>query len=79
MTQSADSAAQQIARDEVQERYPDVYRSDEDLRNHAFAIAQQQVDNNPQQSSGNPMAVQNYAEAYISAYNQAVQERDAQR
>jgi len=75
MTQSSENSAQQMARNEVQDRYPDVYRGDEDLRNHAFAIAQQQVQSTSQQTG--EFSVQSYADAYIASYRQAVEERDA--
>jgi hypothetical protein len=75
MAQALKKQAQQKATSEVQSAYPDVYRADEDLRNHAFAVAQQEI----QQTSGDTSAVQNYAEEYIAAYRQATVERDAQR
>ena len=78
MAQSSANNAQQTAASEVQNNYPDVYRADEDLRNHAYAIAQQQVQNTPTQTSENTSSVQDYAEAYIAAYRRAVEERDAQ-
>ena len=80
MTQSSGSTAntpQQMAHTEVQNTYPDVYRDAADLRNYAFAIGQRQIDSDPQQASGNPMAVQDFADAYIAAYRQAVEDRDA--
>ncbi|HCI79038.1 MAG TPA: hypothetical protein DHW02_05060 [Ktedonobacter sp.] len=80
MTQSSGNSAntpQQMAHTDVQNSYPDVYRDAADLRNNAFAIAQRQIDSAPQQASGNPMAVQDFADAYIAAYRQAVEDRDA--
>ena len=78
MTQSSENNAQQMAKNEVQNNYPDVYREEADLRNHAFAIAQQQVQNTSPQTEGT-FAVQHFAEAYMAAYRHAVEERDAQQ
>lgn len=75
MAQAYEKTAQQMAASEAQNHYPDVYRSEEDLRNHAYAIAQQQV----RDTSADPFAVQQYAEAYMAAYRHAVEERDAQK
>ena len=76
MTQSSGNTPQQMAQNDVQNNFPDVYRGEEDLRNHAFAIAQQQVQSGSQQSGGG-LAVQDFADAYIAAYRRAVEERDA--
>ena len=80
MTQSSENTGntpQQMAHTDVQNSFPDVYRDADDLRNHAFAVAQQQIDSAPQQASGNPLAVQDFADAYIASYRQAVEDRDA--
>jgi hypothetical protein len=69
--------AQQMAANEVQNTYPDVYRDEADLKNHAFAIAQQQVQDASGQIEGGTFAVQHFADAYIAAYQHAVEERDA--
>ncbi|GHO56801.1 hypothetical protein [Ktedonobacter robiniae] len=73
---SSKNEIQQRAKNDVGASFPNVLRADGDLRNHAFAIAQQEVQNVPGQD---PLAVQDYAEQYIAAYRQAVEERDAQR
>jgi hypothetical protein len=77
MAQSTEMQAQQMAKNEVQNTYPDVYRDEADLRNHAFAIAQQQVQDASGQVEGGTFAVQHFADAYIAAYQHAVEERDA--
>ena len=77
MAQSTEMNAQQLAKNEVQNTYPDVYRDEADLRNHAFAIAQQQVQKPSGQVEGGTFAVQQFADAYIAAYQHAVEERDA--
>ncbi len=79
MTQSSENNSQQMARKEVENNYPNVYRADESLRNHAYAIAQQQVQNTSGPISENSFSTQDYAEAYIAAYRYAVEERDAQK
>ncbi len=79
MTQAFKQQAQQKASSDVQRTYPNVYRADEDLRNHAFAVAQQEIQQQQQQTSGDPSAVQDYAEAYIAAYRQTAAERDVQQ
>ena len=79
MTQSSQQHAQQMAQNEVSNNYPDVYRDEADLRNHAFAIAQLQVQDSPSQASEGTFAVQHFADAFIAAYQHAVEERDAQR
>lgn len=79
MTQSMENAARQMATSEVQNTFPDVYRAANDLRNHAYTIAQQQVQNSSAQANPQEFAVQHYAEAYIEAYRHAVEERDAQK
>lgn len=76
---SSQSAAHQQARSDVQRTYPDVYRGAGDLRNHAYALAQQQVQTNAASTNGDEFAVQDYAEAYIAAYQNAVEVRDAQK
>ena len=76
--QTLKQQAQQKATSDVQSIYPHVYRADEDLRNHAFTVAQQETQQQ-QQTDGNEFTVQDYAEAYIAAYRHAVEERDAQR
>jgi len=75
MTQSPENAARQMATSDVQKTYPDVYRAAPSLRNHAYATAQEQV----QENSAQTFSVQDYAEAYIAAYQQAVEERDVQK
>ena len=75
MTQSANNAIRQLAKDDVEATFPNVYRADEDVRNHGYAIAQHEVQNS---STQNSLSVQEYAEKYIAAYRQAVEERDAQ-
>ena len=77
MTQSSEQNAQQMAQAEVQNTYPNVYRDEADLRNHAFAIAQQQVQEPSGQVEGGRFGVQHFADAYIAAYQRAVEERDA--
>lgn len=77
MTQSAEKKAEQMAKDEVQNTFPNVYRDEADLRNHAFAIAQQQVQDASGQVEGGTFGVQHFADAYIAAYQHAVEERDA--
>lgn len=77
MTQSSETNAQQMAKNEVQNTYPEVYRDEADLRNHAFAIAQQQLQNSSGQVDGGTFAVQHFADAYIAAYQHEVEERDA--
>jgi hypothetical protein len=77
MAQSTEMNAQQMAANEVQNTYPDVYRDEADLKNHAFAIAQQQVQDASGQIEGGTFAVQHFADAYIAAYQHAVEERDA--
>ena len=79
MTQSSGNNAQQMAKTEVQNTYPDVYREEADLRNHAFAIAQQQVQNTSTQAGEGTFAVQHFADAYMAAYRHAVEERDARQ
>lgn len=79
MTQSSENNAQQMAKGEVQNNYPDVYRDEADLKNHAFAIAQQQVQDSSNQAGEGTFAVQHFADAYIAAYRHAVEERDAQQ
>jgi chlorite dismutase len=79
MTQAFKQQAQQKATSDVQNAYPNVYRADADLRNHAFAVAQQEIQPQQQQTSGDTFEVQDYAEAYIAAYRHAVEERDAQQ
>jgi len=79
MAQSSEQNAQQMAKNEVQNTYPDVYRDEADLRNHAFAIAQQQVQDTSTQTGTGTFAVQHFADAYIAAYRHAVEERDAQQ
>ena len=79
MTQSSESmpvSPQQMAQNDVQNNFPDVYRGDEDLRNHAFAVAQQQIQSSSPQTGGG-LTVQDFADAYIASYRQAVEERDA--
>lgn len=76
MAQSFETKIQTLAATEVEQTYPDVYRGEGELRNHAYAVAQDQVQSNPEQASG---SVQDYAEAYIAAYRKAVEERDAQQ
>lgn len=73
MTQVFKQKAQQRASSDVQTIYPHVYRTDEEQRNHALAVAQQEIQ---QQPNGDASAVQDYVEAYIAAYRQAVAERD---
>jgi hypothetical protein len=77
MTQSPEKNAQQMAINEVQNTYPDVLRDEEHLRTHAFAIAQQQVQDTITPTGRDDFAVQHFAEAYIAAYRRAVEERDA--
>lgn len=77
MTQSSEQDAQQMAQTEVQNTYPNVYRDEADLRNHAFAIAQQQVQEPSGQVKGGAFSVQHFADAFIAAYHRAVEERDA--
>lgn len=77
MAQSSEMQAQQMAQNEVQNTYPDVYRDEADLKNHAFAIAQQQLQDASGQVEGGTFAVQHFADAYIAAYQHAVEERDA--
>ena len=77
MTQSSETNAKQMAKTEVQNTYPDVYRDEADLRNHAFAIAQQQVQEPSGQVEGGTFGVQRFADAYIAAYRHEVEERDA--
>lgn len=77
MAQSTEMNAQQMAKNEVQNTYPNVYRDEADLRNHAFAIAQQQVQEPSGQVEGGPFGVQHFADAFIAAYQHAVEERDA--
>ena len=77
MAQSTEMNAQQMAKNEVQNTYPDVYRDEADLRNHAFAIAQQQVQEPSGQIEGGTFGVQHFADAFIAAYQRAVEERDA--
>lgn len=79
MNPSFEENAQQAAKKEVQNTYPDVYRADDSLRNHAYAVAQQQIENTSEQVREKPFSVQHYAEAYITAYRHAVEERDAQQ
>lgn len=78
MTRASEQQIQQKATNEVQSTYPDVLRADESLRNHAFAIAQSEVQQH-QPTNKDPLAVQDYAEAYIAAYRHAVEERDARQ
>lgn len=77
MTQSSRKNAEQMAKTEVQNTYPDVYRDEADLRNHAFAIAQQQVQEPSGQVEGGTFGVQHFADTFIAAYQRAVEERDA--
>lgn len=77
MTQSSEKNAQQMAQTEVQNTYPEVYRDEADLRNHAFAIAQQQIQEPSGKVEGGTFAVQHFADVYIAAYQRAVEERDA--
>jgi predicted SnoaL-like aldol condensation-catalyzing enzyme len=77
MTQSPEKKAQQMAKDEVQNTYPDVLRDEEHLRTHAFAIAEQQVHDTITPSGRDDFAVQHFADAFIAAYRHAVEERDA--
>ncbi len=77
MAQSTEMNAQQMAKNEVQNTYPNVYRDEADLRNHAFAIAQQQVQEPSGQVEGGTFGVQHFADAFIAAYQRAVEERDA--
>ena len=77
MTQSPEKNAQQMAINEVQNTYPDVLRDEEHLRTHAFAIAEQQVQDTITPAGGDDFAVQHFADAYIAAYRLAVEERDA--
>ena len=79
MTQSPEKNAQQMARSEVENTYPNVYRDESDLRNHAFAIAQQQMQEPSGQVEGGTFGVQHFADAYIAAYRRAVEERDARQ
>ncbi len=77
MAQSTEMNAQQMAKNEVQNTYPNVYRDEADLRNHAFAIAQQQVQEPSGQVEGGTFGVQHFADAFIAAYQRAIEERDA--
>ena len=77
MTQSHEKQARQMARKEVEQTYPDVLRDEEHLRTHAFAIAEQQVHDTITPAGRDDFAVQHFADAFISAYRHAVEERDA--
>ena len=76
MTESSRKHAQQLAKEEVENTYPDVLRDEEHLRTHAFAVAEQQV-HDTITAGRDDFAVQHFAEAFMTAYRRAVEERDA--
>ena len=79
MTESSRKNAQQMAREEVGNTYPDVLRDEEHLRTHAFAVAEQQVHDTISPSGKDDFAVQHFAQAFMTAYRRAVEERDARQ
>lgn len=79
MTQSSEKNAEHMAREEVQNTYPDVLRDEEHLRTHAFAIAEQNVQDTITAGGKDDFAVQHFANAFMRAYRRAVEERDARR
>ena len=79
MTQSSEKNAEHMAREEVRNTYPDVLRDEEHLRTHAFAVAEQQVQDTISPTGKDDFAVQHFANAFMRAYRRAVEERDARQ
>jgi hypothetical protein len=76
--QKLETDAQQAARKEVQDTYPDVYREELTIANHARALCEQAQATSSNLTNDFQTYIDRYTPAYTSAYQDEMAQRDSQ-
>ncbi len=75
--QRLEQDARTAAREEVRQNYPDLYRTSENIANHARALCEQALAATPNITNERQAYIDIYTAAYVEAYETAMQQLDA--